>query len=172
MDNKSKIYVSREGYNQYIEALAECKQRYAEHTKTRADYGKNEVENYQTGVYDTEASILLGSIRDLNETISRLHIIENEQQKDGVIGLEDIVTIIFNDTNEIKQVKLTGGMPVVDRTQDIVTVTVNSPIGKAVYKKSVGETVSYSVGKNTFAITIISKEAAYSPNKEKQPLDD
>ena len=172
MDNKSIIYVSREGYNQYITALDECRKRYAAHIKTRADYGKNEVENYQTGVYDTEASILLGSINDLNETISRLHIIENEQQKDGVIGLEDIVTIIFNDTNEIKQIKITGGMPVVDRSKDIAVVTINSPVGNAVYKRSVGETVSYSVGKNTFNITIISKESTLSPNKEKQPLDD
>lgn len=164
----TKIYVTKAGYNQYVAALEDCKKRYAEHAKTRADYGKNEVENYQTGAYDNEATILLCSIRDLTETISHLSIIENENTEEGTIGLEDIATIMFVDTGEIRQVKLTGGMPNIDKDNEVITITINSPMGKAIYKNKVGETVSYKVGNNSISVMIISKQNGLE-KQENQP---
>ena len=152
--------VTELGYQQYLATLEDYKSRLRELMKTRADYGKNEVENYQTGAYDMEAATLISTINDLTETISHLKIIKKEDVEKSVIGLEDIATIQFLDTNEIRQVKLTGGMANIGRDGDIVTITINSPMGKAIYKQKIGEVISYNVGKNQFSIMIISKQSA------------
>lgn len=173
VEHNTKIYVTQEGYNQYITALEDLKRKQAEHMRTRAEYGKNEVENYQTGVYDDELRTINSAIRDAVETIAHLVIIEKEQLEDGIIGLDDIVTVQYLDTGDIKRMKITGGMPNLGKDEDYITITVNSPVGKALYKSKVGDTVTFKVRDNTIAISIISKEtASNSKVQEKQPLDD
>ena len=158
MDNQQKIYVTQEGYDQYIAALQESKRKYSEYLRTRSEYGKNTVENYQTGVYDTEIALLRNSVKSLEESISRLVVVESEKSDEGKIGLGDIVTVLHVDNNEVRVVKLSGGMPVLGLDGEVNTITINSPMGKAIYKKNVGDTVSFSVGKNTFSVNILSKE--------------
>jgi transcription elongation GreA/GreB family factor len=61
-------------------------------------------------------------------------------------------------------------MPVVGFGDEINSITINSPMGKAIYKKSVGDTVSFSVGKNNLSVTIISKEKEFTKaESEREP---
>ena len=173
VEHNTKIYVTQEGYNQYITALEDLKRKLSEHMRTRAEYGKNEVENYQTGVYDDELRTINSAIRAAMETIAHLVIIEKEQVADGIIGIDDIVTVQYLDTGDIKRMKLSGGMPNISKDGEYITITVNSPVGKALYKSKVGDTVTFKVRDNTISISIISKEtASNSKVQEKQPLDD
>ena len=41
---------------------------------------------------------------------------------------------------------------------ELVTITINSPMGAAIYKKKVGDVVTYKVRNNEFTAMIISKE--------------
>ena len=70
--SKTTIYVTKEGYKQYLDTLAEYRKEHAALLKTRSEYGKNETENYQTGVYDTEEALIISSINNLVETIKSL----------------------------------------------------------------------------------------------------
>lgn len=171
MDNNSKIYVTEEGYKQYIEALKECEAIYNAKLGERTAYGRNRVGgdgDYQTGVIDEEIRGAYSAVERMKEQIARLAIVSKENLNETQIDLEDIVTILHNDNNEVRQVKLTGGMAVLGGSDLFHTITINSPMGKAIYKKNVGDTVSYSVGKNTFSISILSKEKEFSQSEKER----
>lgn len=170
VNDNSKIYVTQEGYNQYLLALKECEKKYAECLRTRVDYGKNTSDDYKSTVYDTEARLCRNAVEDMNRTISRLVILEDEKSEDGVVGLGDIVTVLSLDANEVRQFKLTGGMPKLGLDKEVLEITINSPMGKAIHKSKVGETVSFKVGQRTLSATIISKEKGSELEKqEAQP---
>lgn len=173
MENKSKIYVTEDGYKQYIEALKESQALLSEKLRERTESGRNRVGgdgDYQTGVADSEISLIYNTIAGLKDSIDRLEIVSKENLSETQVGLGDIVTLLHKDTNEVRQVKLTGGMPVVGFGAEVHSITINSPMGKAIYKKNVGDTVSYSVGKNNFSVSIISKEKEFTmPEKERDP---
>ena len=169
MENQSKIYVTRQGYNEYIEALASAEEKYAEVLKSRPNYGQNASDNYRSNVYDSEVRVYRNTVSSLKDTIARLVVIEKEDSQESVVGLGEIVTVMSED-GEVRQFKLTGGMPRLDVNAEVLEITINSPMGKAIYKSRVGDTVSYSVNKNNFSATILSKESAKEQSpKESQP---
>lgn len=176
MKSKVKIFVTQDGYNQYIEALKESEVILSEKLRERIGSGKNRVGadgDYQTGVSDNEVALVANNISRLKEEISRLEIVSKENLKESQVDLGDIVTLLHTDTNEIGQVKLTGGMPIVGIGDKINSITINSPMGKAIYKKSVGDIVSYFVNdrsgnRREFTIQIISKENGLE-KEEPQP---
>ena len=173
MKNEVKIYVTQDGYDQYMEALKDSEINLSEKLKERMGSGKNRVGgdgDYQTGVSDNEVALAASNVRRLKDEISRLKIVSKENLEESQIDLGDIVTLLHIDTNEMRQVKLTGGMPVVRFGDEINSITINSPMGKAIYKKNVGDTVSYSVGKNKFSIFIVSKEKEFTKaESEREP---
>ena len=84
-------------------------------------------------------------------------VVINEDNKDeSVVNFEDIVEVQMERGGDVKVEKfiVTGGLPDIYANK----ISINSPMGKAVYGKRVGDQVSYSVGKNIFNITILSKE--------------
>ena len=173
MDNKPKIYVTEAGYNQYIQALKESEAILSEKLRERTGNGRNRVGSdgdYQTSVSDNEVALAANTVSRIKEEIMRLEVVSKENLSETQIDLEDIVTLLHNDTNEVRQVKLTGGMPVVGFGTEVHSITINSPMGKAIYKKNVGDTVSYSVGKNNFSVSILSKEKEFTmPENEREP---
>lgn len=172
--SKTTIYVTKEGYKQYLDTLAEYRKEHAALLKTRSEYGKNETENYQTGVYDSEEALIISSINNLVETIKSLTIIEDTNAKENTVNMNDIVNILMLDFNETKRIQIVGGVPDLSNRDELAGITINSPLGKAIYKKKIGDTVSYTVGKNTFNVIIMSKEKpqAEKTEVEKQPLAD
>ena len=158
MEDKSTIYVTQEGFEQYLKALQDYKEAYARLLKTRVEYGKNSVENYQTGVYDLEANNLLSNIRGLSESIARMQIISDEKAEESTVNMGDVVTIQFVGDDDVRKVQIVGGAPDISRDDGIVSITINSPMGNAIYKKKIGEVVSYKVRNNEFTAIIISKE--------------
>ena len=58
----------------------------------------------------------------------------------------------------LKKVKLVGGVPDISREDGIICITINSPLGNALYKKQVGDVVSYVVKQNQFNVEILAKE--------------
>lgn len=173
MEETKIIYVTQEGYNQYIAALKDYQDAYAALLKTRVEYGKNSVENYQTGVYDMEAEALLSNIRNMNKTISQLEIISDENAEENTVNLGDIVNVQVVGDDELRKVKLIGGVPIIALNDELVTITINSPMGAAIYKKKVGDVVTYKVRNNEFTAMIISKEKVLEKQApESQPMSE
>ena len=171
MDKTSPVYVTEEGYKQYLLALEVAKKQYMEILKTRAEYGKNSVENHQTTVFDMEYELVVSNIKNLTETISNLVIIEDTNTAENTVNMGDIVTVQMLDDGEIRKVKIIGGTPQFGNDDGPVSITINSPMGKSIYKKNIGDIVSYTVGKNKISVMIISKEKTQEKT-EKQPLSE
>ncbi len=163
----SIIYVTKEGYEQYVKMLEKQEEILSEHLKTRADYGTNANDNYRTGIYDELRRSYLSNIKDTKRLIKRLQVINEENVDANIVNINDIVTIKFDNEEDVERVKIVGGIPEVDRENGLLCITINSPMGKALYKKKIGETVSYQVKNNIFSINILSKENA--SNKQEEP---
>ena len=132
MEQEKRIYVTKEGYQQYLDALKDYKNAYAELLKTRVDYGKNSTENYQTGVFDMEAASLIYNIENMNKTISQLEIITDENAEEQTVNMGDVVNVQVIGADDIRKVKIIGGVPDILKDNDVVSITINSPMGNAI----------------------------------------
>lgn len=171
MDNKGKIYVTREGYEAYLAELENAKKALAEVRKTRSEYGQNSTDDYKTGDYDRNERIAYASVAHLQEEIARMEIVTPSENKD-LITIGDIVTVLIQsgDDSHMQVVKLTGGSPMIGSGDEIPSISLNSPIGKAIYQRKVGEQVeAIAGGKNKLHIMIISREVSNEKSNEKQP---
>lgn len=173
MEQEKRIYVTKEGYQQYLDALKDYKNAYAELLKTRVDYGKNSTENYQTGVFDMEAASLIYNIENMNKTISQLEIITDENAEEQTVNMGDVVNVQVIGADDIRKVKIIGGVPDILKDNDVVSITINSPMGNAIYKKKIGDVVTYKVRNNEFTAMIISKEKMLEKQApESQPMSE
>lgn len=173
MEQEKRIYVTKEGYQQYLEALKDYKKAYAELLKTRVDYGKNSTENYQTGVFDMEAASLIYNIENMNKTIAQLEIITDENAEEQTVNMGDVVNVQVIGADDIRKVKIIGGVPDILKDNDVVSITINSPMGNAIYKKKIGDVVTYKVRDNEFTAMIISKEKMLEKQApESQPMSE
>lgn len=159
MKSNTKIYVTKKGYQQYLDALDKAQQALNEHAKTRSEYGINTGDNYRTGAFDERRSALSYSVKEIEDTISRLVVIEDVNAEENTVNMEDIVSIQI-ENEDVHKIQIVGGMPDMSREDGIIGITINSPMGAAIYKKKIGETVSYKVGKNELTVSILSKEKA------------
>lgn len=85
--------------------------------------------------------------------------IVNDKYKDECVNINDIVEVEFiysDDDKEIEKLKLTGKF-IPDTDLEIKEVTLNSPVGKAIYKKEIGECSSYTVLDKEVKIRIIGR---------------
>lgn len=151
-----KNYVTKKGYAEYVKLLKDKEAEYQEHLKGRSDYGINTSDNCRSVDFDTKTNILLCEIADIKQTIFNLQIIE-ESFDTNVINIDDVVTVRL-EGEEPEKVKLVGGVPDISREGGIICITINSPLGNALYKKQVGDVVSYIVKQNQFNVEILAKE--------------
>lgn len=82
-----------------------------------------------------------------------------DKKDPSYVNIDDILSIEFInvvDDKGIENIKLTGKF-IPDTDLEINEITLNSPIGRAIYKKKIGETCSYQVGDNNVKIRIIEK---------------
>ena len=97
-------------------------------------------------------------IREMLKQEKKLKCIDDTKDS-NYVNIDDIITIEFiysDDDREIDKIKLTGKF-IPDTDLEIKEITLNSPIGRAIYKKKIGEICSYQVGSNSVSIKIIEK---------------
>ena len=117
-----------------------------------------------------EVERLIAARNSLYETIRGFVVVENEESLEGVVCIGDLVTVLTFDNDEIRQVKLIGGTPVLNENGELCEISIKSPMGKAILGKNVGDVVSYSTSKKTFTAQILSKEKTKEQaQEESQP---
>ena len=152
---------------EYNLAIASLEEALAAHRQTKQDYDLNSNDSYETGVYDLEERKLMVAIAMAKKERDSIVIITEDNKDKAVIHFEDIVQVQIKQGDndpKIEKFILTGGLPNIAESK----ISINSPLGKAIYGKKVGDTASYSVGKNTFYVTILTKECA-SEKTQNQP---
>ena len=125
--------------------------------KTAIYQGDNWHDNPE--LYQTEAKerSLMQQLRIMNEKLENIEIVEKNLNSD-IIDIGDIVDIemIFaEDDKEDMIIKLVGGDA--DMKASIQEISINSPLGGAIYGKKALNMASYKVNENTFNVLIKEK---------------
>lgn len=168
---KSKMTI--EGYNEQIKILEELKQQFQENEKSMTRAFKNSAGD---GAHDNAEfeellnieRVLVNQINRQTEKIKNIEIIEIEKLDYDQINIGDTVrlnAIFAEDDVECIQLTLVGedGKPEEDK------ISINCPLGNAIFKRRIGETVSYSLANNKVSVEILGKvnekKASYAKTK-------
>ena len=159
MSDNKKIYLDEDGVEQYLAEIKELETKLAQIKKDKNSSGKGKT---QDGFYDNfdreQASRdqdMLSSIIEQRKNDLKNIVIVNKRDEDGLVDLGDYVYVevsLSESETQGKLIKLTGSLTP-KATDQVHELTINSPLGKAIYKKSVGAEVTYTVkGKNINAV--------------------
>ena len=158
---QEKMKLNKQGYDEYLKAIEEKEKQLAAvrmYKGTDAIYQGDNWHDNPT-LYQTEAQerALMVEISEMKQKLQNVEIIES-LGNESLIDIGDIVRvdIIFNEGNRKEEVfKLIASSPSFD--SEIKEVTINSPIGVAIYHKKVGDFATYKVRDKVFKIEIIEK---------------
>ena len=152
------ILVDESGYKQFIDQLEKLKKESlnnASEGKEAYDIAVGDGWHDNFGFEDSmeKSRMLSNKIDTLYEKKKHLKIVNNEGLKDNEVKIGDLVKLEFLDSNMTEVLRLTGNY-IVD-TDDI---SLNSPLGKELFKAKIGSTIKYVVNDITHEVKIISKE--------------
>ena len=158
---QEKMKLNKQGYDEYLKAIEEKEKQLAAvrmYKGTDAIYQGDNWHDNPT-LYQTEAQerALMVEISEMKQKLQNVEIVES-LGNESFIDIGDIVRvdIIFNEGNRKEEVfKLIASSPSFD--SEIKEVTINSPIGVAIYHKKVGDFATYKVRDKVFKIEIIEK---------------
>lgn len=177
-NNNEKLFLDSAGYNNLLQEIEILKQKLAQNGKEKGEAYSGAVgdgwhDNFAFDEANMQERIILNQLRECYEKLQRVEIVEKHDDE-SLVDINDIVKVnmIFSvDDVEEFQFKLVGSIGThLDFNSDLQCVSINSPLGKAVYHKHIGEKSSYQVEKRNFNIEIISKtsEIEYVENKQKR----
>lgn len=159
---QTDILVDKNGYNEFFLELENLKKSLllnaSEGSKAYQDaVGDGWHDNFAFEQSMIKERNIANQIDKMLEDSKRLKIIENENENPDVIGVNCIIKIEFmypNNNKEIDFVKLTGNyLPKLD--SDIMEITLNSPLGKTLYKKRKNEKTFYIINEQKIDINIL-----------------
>lgn len=75
-----------------------------------------------------------------------------DSKDNGTVSLNTKVELLFIDDDSVEEYLLTGD---INSNIDDNSITLNSPLGSAIYGKKVGDIVSYKVNDNTYRIKVL-----------------
>ena len=78
-----------------------------------------------------------------------------DKESNGTVSLNMKVELLFIDDDEIEEYIITGD---INSNIEDNSITINSPLGSAIYGKKVGDKVNYKVGDNTYNVEILGIE--------------
>ena len=152
----SKIYLDKLGYENYLKSLEDIKKEIDENAKLMSLYVSDDA--YGDGWHDNfayeetmrkEAELF----QKYNKKKSMLKdIVIVDKEFNGTVSLNTKVELLFIDDEEIEEYIITGD---INSNIDDNSITINSPLGSAIYGKRVGDKVSYKVGDNTYNVEIL-----------------
>lgn len=161
MKNMEPIYLDQDGYNEYLKKIEELKQAIQANNigrKEAFDAGAGDGwDSPEFEEIERTNMRLNGELRNMYESLNRIVIIEKHNNQE-IVDIGDVIVadMIFspNDMEEMT-FKLVGASG--DFDAEIQEISINSPLGNAVYKKKIGDTCSYSVNNRNFSVLLKQK---------------
>ena len=139
-----------EKYNKLKETLSDIST-----SKIKAAYndpGNTWHDNFAYEQLDLQEDGMLNRINDMMNKLNFAKIIEPKEEKDNSIDIYDNVKLLFTYSDgETEETILSLGKNIDEENN----ITLNSPLGKAIYGKQIGEEVSYKVNDNEIYVKII-----------------
>lgn len=160
-----EILVDQNGYNQFFKEL----DRLEKLSRSNSEFGSESCENATgDGWHDNfsfeesmrESRTLAKRIDDMLAQQRYLKIIDDTNKDKDLVNIGDTVKIeIKYDENDIEKeiITLTGNY-IPNINNEINEISLNSPLGKVLYKASIGSSTSYFVNDLEIFVTILNKE--------------
>ena len=136
----SKIYLDKLGYENYLKSLEDIKKEIDENAKLMSLYVSDDA--YGDGWHDNfayeetmrkEAELF----QKYNKKKSMLKdIVIVDKESNGTVSLNTKVELLFIEDDTIEEYILTGD---INSNIDDNSITINSPLGSAIYGKKVGD---------------------------------
>ena len=161
---KEKIKLNKQGYEDYLKAIAEKEKQLADlrmYKGTDAIFqGDNWHDNPILYQAELQERSLMREIAEMKHKLqNNVEIVENLGDEE-IIDIGDIVKIdmIFSEDDREEEIfKLVATTPNLKFGAELQEVSINSPIGNAMYCKKVGEIATYKVQDRTFTLQIKEK---------------
>ncbi len=162
-----EIFVDENGYNQFLEELEKLKQQSLLVSSTGSKAYQDAIGDGWHDNFAFEESMRQGRsiatrIENMLKTKQCLKIIENKTQNNNLINIGDVLKVkVYYSEDDIEEttIRLTGNfIPIIENENDIQEITLNSPLGKALYLKNIiDDNINYDVNNNKIKVVIIEK---------------
>lgn len=161
-EKREIIYLDEEGYSKYIEEIKETREELAKIKASKHDAYNATSSNSLGDNFDFEETerlevMLLGQLKRKIEGLQDIIIITEEGKKEDLVNLNDCVELSLffkKDYKETDKYKLVAYREAGNNDDEYMPISLSSPIGKAIYGRKIGETISYSVGSDEFQVKI------------------
>lgn len=159
-----KIKLNKQGYEDYLKEIEKKEKELADLRIYKGSDAIFQGDNWHDNptLYQAELQER-GLMKEISEMKNRLQndieIVENFGD-DSLIDIGDVVKIdIVSSKNDREEeiFKLVATMPSFDMNAEIKEVSINSPLGNAMYHKKIGEIANYKVNGRTFTIELKEK---------------
>lgn len=162
MKEKREIrYLDEEGYDKYIEEIKETRKELAKIKASKHDAYNATSSNSLGDNFDFEETerlevMTLGKLKRLVEGLQDIVIVKEEEKKEDTVNLNDCVelSLYIKEEQEIEKFKLVAYRDANNEDEEYTSISLSSPIGRAIYGRKIGETIPYSVGNDEFKVKI------------------
>ena len=159
-----KILVDIEGYKQFYQEIERIKEELTNNASKGGEAYKDAIgdgwhDNFAFESAMAEERKIRAKLEKMYSEQSKLEIVNVSGYDDNKVNINDIVKIrIIYSVGDIEEeiVKLTGKY-IPDTGIKIQEISLNSPLGKAIYMKDIGSFTFYVVGDKEFKVEIMSK---------------
>lgn len=128
--------------------------------RSKRSDGNSEREWYivEDGDHRVEEKIIIAEIDKVKRILNSAVRVKDEEKVHNTVNLGDIVelNLIFDEDDQERMVVRLETVRKNNNEDDFETISVESPLGKAIYKQEVGNTVPYPVNGNMFQAEILS----------------
>lgn len=162
MKEKREIrYLDEEGYDKYIEEIKETRKELAKIKASKHDAYNATSSNSLGDNFDFEETerlevMTLGKLKRLVEGLQDIVIVKEQEKKEDTVNLNDCVelSLYIKEEQEIEKFKLVAYRDANNEDEEYTSISLSSPIGRAIYGRKIGETIPYSVGNDKFKVKI------------------
>ncbi|MDD4795866.1 MAG: hypothetical protein PHG03_04860 [Bacilli bacterium] len=158
-----KIYLDKDGYQQYLNAITELHDKLKTNSFQKSEAYISSTGNGWHDNYEFEESKriengLITQINNMNQNLNKIEIIKSDKADSSIVNLNDIIEVQFliNNNNNTDIFKLTGNYFTKDDSE-YDELTLNSPVGNAIYHQKIGSIVEYNVESNIYKLKIVRK---------------
>lgn len=161
--DENKIYLTQEGYEQYIAEIEKLHEKLGSSSKDKSESYRSAVGDgwHDNFAFENAKREELMVIKELEEKLARLGqiVIIDEIDDPEIIGINSVVrlTVQLPSGRQSEQFVKLVGTEKVDIHTSPKEVSLNSPLGQAIYQSKVGEVVNYSVNGNDLVAIIEEK---------------
>lgn len=170
---KERIKITREGYEDLLRQIAEKEKEFNEINSGRREaWDAGAGDGWDSPEMERIEMLSRGAERELVELrykLANCEIVERQEENASIVDIGDVVLVEIQfdeDDKEESKIRLVADFMGHEGADGIDRVSIDSPLGKAIYGQKVGEPYPYHVNGNTFIVHVKEKIAEKTSEPE------